>query len=79
MDKTERNRTVILSVLQQSSGPIHSARLAEKLLANGVHLSERTIRLYLSQLEAEGLSQSHGRRGRVITDKGRGELCHPRP
>jgi repressor of nif and glnA expression len=74
MEKIVRNRTAILTVLLHATTPVNSARLAEKLRANGVHLSERTVRLYLTQLDAEGLSESRGRRGRVITQRGREEL-----
>ena len=37
-------------------------------------MSERTIRLYLNELDAEGLTESQGKRGRLITEKGLTEL-----
>jgi repressor of nif and glnA expression len=40
----------------------------------GYGLSERSIRLYLRELEADGLTESLGRRGRLITAKGLAEL-----
>jgi len=74
MDKKERNRTAILGALEKSSTPVSSVRLAQLLAVAGHNLSERTIRLYLNALDEEGLTESRGKRGRVITEKGRAEL-----
>ena len=67
MDKKERNRTAILSRLARAAGPTHSRQLAESLSLAGYRLSERTVRLYLGEMDAEGLTVSRGRRGRTIT------------
>jgi len=74
MDKTERNRLAILTALDKSLGLVSSAQLVRVLGSMGLELSERTVRLYLSRLETEGLIERHGKRGRMITDKGRAEL-----
>lgn len=74
MDKTERHRTEILNVLSRSSGPVSSAEISHHLANAGYLLSERTVRLYLQQLDADGLTLPHGRRGRTISDKGLDEL-----
>jgi repressor of nif and glnA expression len=74
MDKKERNRTAILSVLSKADSPANSRRLAELLEATGYDLSERTVRLYLNEMDAQGLTLSRGRRGRMITPKGMAEL-----
>jgi len=74
MDKTERNRMVLLSALNQSREPVSSKQLAEQLAVAGHVLSERTIRLYLHQMDEDGLTVQHGKRGRMITEKGLGEL-----
>ncbi len=74
MDKTERHRTEILNVLSRSSGPVSSAEISHHLAGAGYLLSERTVRLYLQQLDTEGLTLPHGRRGRTITEKGLDEL-----
>ena len=58
MDKMERNRTAILSALSKMTAPTNSMPLAEFLAAAGHNLSERTVRLYLNQLDAEGLTVS---------------------
>lgn len=66
---------VILNELRHELRPITSVELAAKLKASGVELSERSLRLYLSDLDAEGFTQSHGRRGgRSITARGLSEV-----
>ncbi len=74
MDKKERNRTAILNALRKSTSPASSAHLGRLLAVAGHNLSERTIRLYLNELDKEGLTESRGKRGRVITGKGLAEL-----
>jgi repressor of nif and glnA expression len=74
MDKKERNRTAILQALSGAAGPINSRRLAQLLATSGHQLSERTVRLYLNEMDAQGLTASRGRRGRSITEQGIVEL-----
>jgi repressor of nif and glnA expression len=74
MDKKERNRAAILTALSNATGPVSSSRLALLLTGGGNELSERSVRLYLKQLDDEGLTERHGKRGRVITEKGMAEL-----
>jgi len=74
MEKKERHRTEILNALGKAANPVPSSRLAHDLSVAGYHLSERTVRLYLKELDAEGLTEAHGRRGRVITERGLAEL-----
>ena len=74
MDKRERNRTAILNVLRRTPTPASSSRIAQLLAVAGHNLSERTIRLYLNELDEEGLTVSQGKRGRLITEKGLGEI-----
>lgn len=74
MDKKERQRLEILNVLGKANGPTTSIQIAHDLEVAGHYLSERTVRLYLSQLDAEGLTESKGRRGRLITEQGQAEL-----
>ena len=63
MDKKERNRTAILGACSKIAGPASSMGLVEFLAAAGHNLSERTVRLYLSELDAEGLTRSPGANG----------------
>lgn len=69
--KTERNRIAILNALRRAGGQVTSGELAEMLSDAGHGMSERTVRLYFNALEADGLIESQGRRGHLITDKGR--------
>ncbi len=74
MEKTQRHRAEILQVLGKASAPATSARIARELERAGYQLSERTVRLYLSQMDGDGLTVSRGRRGHVISDRGLAEL-----
>ena len=74
MGKKESNSRAILTELQKSTTPVSSALLAELLAGKGHDLSERTVRVYLRQMEVEGLIESRGKRGRIITQKGLAEL-----
>jgi len=73
MGKRERNRTAILAALSRIGTPITSMQLVDFLTATGHDLSERTVRLYLSEMGAEGLVQSSGKR-KQITEEGVAEL-----
>jgi HTH-type transcriptional regulator, global nitrogen regulator NrpRI len=72
-DKKERNRAAILGALHKMGAPAHSVTLTQFLSAAGHNLSERTVRLYLAELDAEGLTAPRGKR-RMITEKGLNEL-----
>lgn len=64
----------ILKVLRRLDRPAGSSQIEELLRGWGVELSERSIRLYLLQLDAEGLTELKSRRaGRALTAKGRAE------
>jgi repressor of nif and glnA expression len=65
----------ILRVLHEADRPLGGTKIAEELAVAGVDLSERTVRLYLSQADAEGLTENLGRRGRRLTPKGREEAA----
>jgi HTH-type transcriptional regulator, global nitrogen regulator NrpRI len=73
MDKKERNRAAILGALRKMGAPANSVNLMQFLSAAGHNLSERTVRLYLAELDAEGLTVPRGKR-RMITEKGQNEL-----
>lgn len=65
----------ILKVLHRIDRPAGSSQIEDLLRGWGVDLSERSIRLYLLQLDGEGLTQLKSRRaGRVLTAKGRAEV-----
>ena len=73
MDKREKKKLAILETLHRSGESLSSARITELLTAQEVDISERTVRLYLQELDEEGLTENHGRRGRSITEKGKRE------
>ena len=63
----------ILKVLLRLGRPAGSSQIAELLRGWGVDLSERSIRLYLLQLDADGLTELISRRaGRALTAAGAG-------
>ncbi len=74
MDKKTKKRISILQVLKEEAKPVSSSRITEILLNAGLDYSERTVRLYLKEMDHTGLTESHGRRGRMITQKGIEEL-----
>jgi HTH-type transcriptional regulator, global nitrogen regulator NrpRI len=65
----------ILKVLHRIDRPAGATQVVELLRGWGVDLSERSIRLYLLQLDEEGFTRLQSRRaGRVLTVKGQAEL-----
>lgn len=74
MQKKVDKKIAILNVLKEQPLPISSARITELLSLGSLAISERTVRFYLRQLDSEGLTIPHGRKGRVITEAGLTEL-----
>jgi repressor of nif and glnA expression len=72
--KKENTRQLILSLLSEKGEPLGSVQITQLLKDDGLEISERSVRIYLSQLDEEGLTVSNGKKGRRITDKGRNEL-----
>lgn len=72
--KMERKKLAILEVLKNSAVPLSSKKISSSLNLSGYDMSERTVRLYLQQLDDEGFTILHGKRGRTITDSGRSEI-----
>jgi len=70
------NRTMftILRVLDKHEDVVGSIELSRELLNHGIELSERTVRHYLKLLDHMGMTKVQGKRGRTITDKGKGEV-----
>ncbi len=70
------NRTMftILRVLDKHENVVGSIELSRELLNHGIELSERTVRHYLKLLDHMGLTKVQGKRGRAITEKGKGEV-----
>lgn len=70
------NKTMftILRVLDKHEDIVGSIELSRELLNHGIELSERTVRHYLKLLDHMGMTKVQGKRGRTITEKGKGEL-----
>jgi HTH-type transcriptional regulator, global nitrogen regulator NrpRI len=66
----------ILRILDRQQNIMGSTELARELLPHGIELSERTVRHYLKMLDENGLTFVQGKRGRIITEKGRAELSN---
>jgi repressor of nif and glnA expression len=77
-DKTEKKELAILRILQKTEVPLSSAKILESLQAMGQEASERTIRHYFKILDAKGLTENLGKKGRVITPLGHKELSKAR-
>ncbi len=73
MEKNHKLQAV-LSVLGDNDGPLNSRAITQQLLSAGQRISERTVRLYLKETDEQGLTESHGRKGRVLTEAGHAEL-----
>ncbi len=74
----EEKRLAILRILDEAGQPLGSAKIADRLAAMGHDVSERTVRLYLLEMDRAGLTQNWGRSGRAITRRGRSELENAR-
>lgn len=73
-DKTEKKKLAILEILKNSSTPLSGSRITESLNISGYDISERTVRLYLQQLDDQGFTVADGKKGRTITPEGKHEL-----
>lgn len=67
-------RTYDILRLLATHEPIGSVHLTEHLRERGYSLTERTVRLILSDLDDEGYTEKAGGRGRRLTPAGRAEL-----
>ena len=70
-------QVAILKTLRDASAAVTSEELARQIEAYGFHVRPRTLRLYLQQMEAEGLvaGAKRGRGGgRTLTERGTAEI-----
>jgi HTH-type transcriptional regulator, global nitrogen regulator NrpRI len=74
LQRKTQKELLILGVLKARNVPLTSSMIAEELSALGHEISERTVRLYLQEMDENSLTQSLGRQGRRITDLGLAEL-----
>lgn len=73
-DKKRKKKLAILEILGSGSRPLSGSKITRELMDAGMDVGERTVRLYLREMEAGGLIESLGKRGRLITAAGRSEL-----
>ncbi len=74
IEKKKKKQLSILNVLKASVKPLSSSKITKELEFLGHEISERTVRLYLQQMDRDGLTQSVGKSGRRITELGLKEL-----
>ena len=72
--KTQQNMIAILRVLRNAPGPMGAKRVSTELRYSGTRLSERAVRNYLAQTDAQGWTENLGRRGRRLIPQGRQEV-----
>lgn len=73
-----KKKLAILDIINTCDDPIGGKEISELLLDKGIEISDRTVRMYLQELEDEGLLEQTPRKGRSITAEGKKELGHSR-
>jgi repressor of nif and glnA expression len=73
-EKLKKKHLMILGVLKEANQPLGSVQICEKLVLSGHDISERTVRLYLQELDDAGLTEKANKRKRKISDLGLREL-----
>jgi len=74
-DEVEHKRLLIMKVLRESEFPASSGKIHEQLLAQGIEVSERTVRFHLKALDNLGLTKYKEKKGRFLTAGGHEELA----
>jgi len=75
MSSTVRQKKLaILGILKNETQPTGGKELSEILATQGLDVSDRTVRMYLQELEDEGFLVQSPRKGRTITEAGLREL-----
>jgi len=69
-NKMQKKKMAILRILRETDGPLSSSKINAQLIARGYETSERTVRFYLLEMDKDGLTENHGKRGRKITEHG---------
>jgi repressor of nif and glnA expression len=69
-----QKKLAILDLINTSDEPIGGKEISELLLKRGIEVSDRTVRMYLQELEDDGLLELSPRKGRSITEAGKREL-----
>jgi GntR family transcriptional regulator, transcriptional repressor for pyruvate dehydrogenase complex len=69
-DQTQIER-IALETVAGADGPVGASRLVERLSQHDIELSEATAGRFLRSLDRRGLTQTVGKRGRLLTEAGR--------
>jgi repressor of nif and glnA expression len=67
----ERKLVAILEILNNYTEPVGANTISKKLVEKGIELSERAVRYHLKIMDERGLTKVAGKKGRIITEKGR--------
>jgi repressor of nif and glnA expression len=70
----ERKLVAILEILNNYTEPVGANTISKKLVEKGIELSERAVRYHLKIMDERGLTKVAGKKGRIITEKGREEI-----
>lgn len=70
----ERKVIAILEILNNYNEPVGANTISEKLTEKGIELSERAVRYHLKIMDERGLTKVVGKKGRLITEKGKEEI-----
>ncbi len=73
-ERIKKKQLAILRVLKKAEKPLSSNKITDELTNLGLEISERSVRLYLQQLDQDGFTLNFGRRGRQISEAGLCEL-----
>lgn len=73
-DKIEGKRLKILRILNEAGKPLSGQVIRERLEAQGIIISERTVRFHLLAMDKGGLTEYVERKGRRLTAAGKMEL-----
>lgn len=65
---------MILRVLKEANRPVGSAQIHKEMVLSGHDISERTLRLYLQDLDNTGLTIRDSKRKSTLSDYGLKEL-----
>jgi GntR family transcriptional repressor for pyruvate dehydrogenase complex len=73
---SEKMERLILAALNNSQQPIGAPQILNVLIEHGVQTSEATVGRFLRNLDRQNLTVLFGKRGRLLSDRGRARLEH---
>ncbi|MDI6716805.1 MAG: NrpR regulatory domain-containing protein [Actinomycetota bacterium] len=76
MQDIERKVIAILKILSGEKEPVGAGQISKLLKKHGIDLTERAVRYHLKITDERGLTKPNGKKGRLLTDKGREEVSN---